>query len=224
MGWSGHWLVVECSTARATLSALLDQEAEPEEARLANVHLGRCTDCSRWWKLIGPVTRSLRVRPAERIPDIATAALARSRGRPRTSFRLIRLGLALLASVELVLAISGVVAGRSASPIHDTQHVGVFGAAVAGALLFVAWRPRRAGGLMPIVVALGLAIPTFAVVDVINSNLTTGGGVHHLVQMCGLAMVWILSSRRLARPARETRRPKAQFPAVSEGARLRMYR
>lgn len=215
---------VECIAARTILSAQLDQEAEPDEARVANAHLGRCADCSRWWTSIGSVTRALRVRPAEQIPDIATQALARSRHRPRTSFRLIRLGLALLASVELVFAISGVVAGRSASPIHDTQHIGAFGAAVAGALLFVAWRPGRAGGLMPLVFALGFAIPTFATVDVINSNLTIGGGVHHLVQMCGLSMVWFLSGRRLAGPGKRTRRPTIHFSAGVGIARLRTHR
>ena len=215
---------MECIAARAVLSAQLDQEAEPDEARVANTHLGQCADCSRWWNSIGSVTRALRIRPAEQIPDIATLALAQSRHRPRRSFQLIRLGLALLASVELVFAISGVVAGRSASPIHDTQHIGAFGAAVAGALLFVAWRPGSAHGLMPLVYALGLAIPTFATVEVINSNLSIGDGVHHLVQMCGLSMVWFLSRRRLAEPGKTTRRPTIHFSAGVEVARLRTHR
>ncbi|WP_148288737.1 hypothetical protein [Ilumatobacter nonamiensis] len=165
---------------------------------------------------VGEVTRTLRVRRAEKIPDIATAALARSRDERRWAYQSARASLAVLAVVELVFALSGVVAGRDVSPIHDSQHLGAFGAAIAAAVLFAAWRPTRARGLMPIVITLSLAIPTFAVVDVFNDNLTMGGGIHHVVQMIGLALVWVVSQQ----PARSARPPTpSEVSAASSSAR-----
>lgn len=188
-------LNVECDTAREILSAQLDQEAGGDEAAAANRHLGQCAECDRWWSSVGAVTRSLRVRPAEAFPDIATAALGRRRKERRWPYQSARAALAVLAAVELVFAITGVLAGRDASPIHDTQHLGAFGAAIAASVLVAAWRPSLARGLMPIALTLGLAIPIFAIVDIVNGNLTAGGGIHHIVQMIGVALVWIVAGK-----------------------------
>ncbi len=185
---------MECNTAREVLSAQLDQEASDGEASVANRHLGQCTGCSQWWASVGMVTRTLRVRPAEAVPDIATPALARSANVRRWPYQSARVSLAVLAAIELVFAMTGVLAGRDASPIHDSQHLGAFGAAFAAAVLLAAWRPGRARGLMPFALTLGIAIPVFAVIDLINENLTTGGGIHHVAQMVGLALVWVVSA------------------------------
>lgn len=191
---------MECNTAREILSAQLDQEAEVSEAGSANRHLGQCSGCSQWWASVGRVTRTLRVRSAETVPDIATPALTRSRNVRRWPYQSARASLAVLAAIELVFAITGVLAGRDASPIHDSQHLGAFGAAFALAVLLAAWRPGRARGLMPLALTLGIAIPIFAVIDLINENLTTGGGIHHVAQMIGLALVWVVSAHPAAAP------------------------
>ena len=187
-------VTMECNTAREILSAQLDQEADVGEASIANRHLGQCKGCSQWWASVGTVTRTLRVRSAEAVPDIATPALVRSRNARRWPYQSARASLAVLAAIELVFALTGVLAGRDASPIHDSQHLGAFGAAFAAAVLFAAWRPGRARGLMPLALTLGIAIPIFAVIDLVNENLTTGGGIHHVAQMVGLALVWVVST------------------------------
>ncbi|MFN3255353.1 MAG: zf-HC2 domain-containing protein [Ilumatobacter sp.] len=184
---------MECNTASETLSAQLDQEADAGEAANANRHLEQCSECSRRWASVGLATRTVRVRVGETVPDIATVAVARSRNVPRWPCQSARLSLAVLAAVELVFALTGVLAGRDASPIHDTQHLGAFGAAFAVAVLLAAWRPGLARGLLPVALALGIAIPVFAMIDVVNENLTTGGGIHHVSQMIGLALVWAVS-------------------------------
>jgi predicted anti-sigma-YlaC factor YlaD len=114
----------------------------------------------------------------------------------------------------LVFAMTGVIAGRDSSPIHDSQHLGAFGAAIAAAVLFAAWRPHRARGLMPVALALAIAIPLFAVIDLANDSLTTGGGIHHIVQMIGLALVWVVSSHPAAAVSRG-RAPDRDEPASS---------
>ncbi|MEP4590901.1 MAG: hypothetical protein ABJ381_03795 [Ilumatobacter sp.] len=189
---------MECDAAREVLSAQLDQEAGVHEVAVANRHLGRCAGCSQWWASVGTVTRTLRVRSAERVPDIATPALARSGNVRRWPYQSARASLAVLAVIELVFALTGVLAGRDASPIHDSQHLGAFGAAFAAAVLLAAWRPGRARGLMPLALTLGIAIPVFAIIDLVNENLTTGGGIHHVAQMVGLALVWLVSTHPTA--------------------------
>ena len=207
-------ITMKCTSAREILSAQLDQEADPDESAAANRHLGRCARCAAWWTSVGNVTRTLRVRPAEHVPDIATAALARSRRDRWWPYQSARASLAVLASIELVFAMTGVIAGRDSSPIHDSQHLGAFGAAIAAAVLFAAWRPHRARGLMPVALALAIAIPLFAVIDLANASLTTGGGIHHIVQMIGLALVWVVSSHPAAAVSRG-RAPDRDEPASS---------
>ncbi|MFN3255361.1 MAG: zf-HC2 domain-containing protein [Ilumatobacter sp.] len=216
---------MECTTARELLSAQLDQETDTDEAAPANRHLGQCAECSRWWTSVGKVTRTLRVRPAEPIPDIATAALARSRSERQWPYQSARASLAILAAVELVFAMTGVIAGRDSSPIHDSQHLGAFGAAIAAAVMFVAWRPSRARGLMPIVFTLAIAIPIFAIVDLFNENLTTGGGIHHVVQMVGLALVWVVAARpsALTAPPQPITALPMQQPAPRAVAAVRSH-
>lgn len=212
---------MECSTAREILSAQLDGEAGVDEAAVADRHLGNCAECSQWWASVGTVTRTLRVRPAEVVPDIATPALARSGSARRWPFHTARIGLGVFAVIELVFALTGALAGRDASPIHDSQHLGAFGAAFAAAVLFAAWRPGRARGLMPLALTLGIAIPVFAFIDLLNENLTTGGGIHHFAQMVGLALVWVVSAHPAASapvqrvPARQAALPAARV--VSAG-------
>lgn len=192
---------MECDAAREILSARVDGEAEPAETQRSDQHLAGCASCSGWWTSVGAVNRALRVRSAEAVPDIATPALLRSRETRRWPRQTARASLAVLALIELVFALTGVLAGRDASPIHDSQHLGAFGAAFAAAVLFVAWRPGRARGLMPLALTLAIAIPVFAIIDLANENLTTGGGIHHIAQMVGLALVWVVSGH----PARSER-------------------
>ena len=190
-------VVVDCTEARELLSAQLDQEATADEAAAANQHLGRCESCRMWWAQIGAVTRALRVRPAEVVPDLATPVLARAH--PATTGRghWVRVMLAVVASIELALALPGLFAGEGASSVHDARHLGSFGVAVAIGLLYVAWRPGRAHGILPIIVALAATMATSAVVDIINTRTTSFGEAHHMLEIAGLVLVWMLAGRPL---------------------------
>lgn len=185
-----------CSTVREVLSADIDGEATPAEARDARAHLGTCDECAGWWAAVGNVNRLLRVRPAEDVPDLATAVLAQPRRavapRPR---RGVRVSLGAFAVAELLLAATGSLTDATGSSVHGTQHLGSFAAAVAAGLLYVAWRPARAWGVLPIIGALVVTIPVFALIDGMNGELSLLGGLHHLVQLIGLALVWVLAGR-----------------------------
>lgn len=192
-------LGVKCASVQEVLSADLDGEAAPHEVRQANAHLGSCGNCREWWSAVGAVNRRLRVRQAEAPADLTAAVLLRAPhvGRPE-SRRLLRFGIAVLAAVELAFAVIGGLAG-SVSSVHGTQHLGAFAAAVAIGLLAVALKPRRASGVLPVVAALLVTIPCFAVIDALQNDLSVVGGLHHLAQLGALTMVWVLAGRPLPR-------------------------
>jgi predicted anti-sigma-YlaC factor YlaD len=194
---------VECATARELLSAQLDGETSDDESRVADAHLGSCAACRQWWHEIGHVTRLLRVRPAEPVPDVSGAVLARvgvpSPGRGEW----VRFALAVLAATELVVALPGLILGEGAGSIHDARHVGSFGVAIAIGLLYVAWRPARALGILPIAAALAATMLITSGLDVVDGRTSLSGELHHLLELVGLVLVWLLAGRPV--PGRRVR-------------------
>lgn len=186
---------VDCEQAREVLSAQLDQEAGGDEANAANGHLGRCPACREWWADVGRVNRVLRVRVAEPVPDIATLVLVRAHPPRAGRGQWVRLALAVVALTELVLAIPGLILGDGAASIHDARHLGSFGTAVSIGLLYVAWRPARAYGILPIVASLALTMLVSAGIDIASGGVTSLGEAHHLLEISGLVLVWMLAGR-----------------------------
>jgi len=204
---------MDCDVARELLSATLDQEATVDEARVANEHLGGCAACQGWWAEIGSVTRYLRVRPAEPVPDLSAKVLARVAPPRPGRGDWVRYALAVIAASELVLALPGVLLGQGATSIHDGRHIGSFGAAVAIGLLYVAWRPGRALGILPIVTALAVTMAVTAAIDVGAGRVTALGESHHVLEATGLVLVWLLAGRPVPR------RPRRQLPGARRSLR-----
>lgn len=204
---------MECDLARELLSAQLDQETTPQETAAANGHLGRCATCRSWWHDIGQVNRLLRVRIADDVPDIATPVLSLANPPSVGRRQWVRISLGVVAATELALAVPGLLLGDGASSIHDARHLGSFGVAVAIGLLYVAWRPARAYGILPIVTALALTMFVTAILDTVHGRVTSAGEAHHALEMIGLVLVWMLAGRpaprrlrRLVHPAPPTHR------------------
>ena len=198
---------MECAAIRELLSAQLDQESTREEETTANAHLGRCAQCQAWWSEIGQMNRVLRVRLAETIPDLATGVLARAHPPTVGRRQWVRLSLAAVAATELVLAAPDLLLGQAAS-VHDARHLGSFGVAMSIGLLYVAWRPARAFGILPIVVALAVTMGVSAVVDVGHGRTTSISESHHVLEIAGLVLVWMLASQ----PAPRRFRPLTHQP------------
>ena len=205
-GWAGNFAThprhtshMDCAAIRELLSAQLDQETTTDEEALANAHLGRCAQCQAWWSEIGQVNRVLRVRLAEIIPDLATSVLARAHPPTVGRRQWVRLSLAAVAATELVLAAPGLLLGKGAESVHDARHLGSFGVAMAIGLLYVAWRPARAFGILPIVVALAVTMFVSSVVDVTQGRTTSLSEAHHVLEIAGLGLVWMLAGRPVPR-------------------------
>jgi predicted anti-sigma-YlaC factor YlaD len=107
----------------------------------------------------------------------------------------VRIALAIVAASELVLAAPGLILGDGAAAVHDARHLGSFGVAVSIGLLYVAWRPARAFGILPIVTALALTMLVSATIDVVHGRVTSFGEAHHILEFSGLVLVWMLAGR-----------------------------
>ncbi|MGH9004957.1 MAG: zf-HC2 domain-containing protein, partial [Acidimicrobiia bacterium] len=148
---------MECDSYRHAISARLDGEATDLDAATLAGHLATCSACRNWEADVVSLTRSVRVASADPIPDLTPAILA-AIGREPVSSRLdptaLRWGLAAVAGVQLVIALSTMAFGTNGVTGHLTREVGSFDLALAVGFLFAAWRPARAIGMLPLVGAL----------------------------------------------------------------------
>lgn len=204
---------MDCTSVRDLLSARLDEETTPTENDAADNHLATCATCRSWWAQAGRVTRALRVRSAEHIPDLVDAVLARSRIIPRRHVW-VRYCLAIVALAEIVMAIPSVLVGTTDSPIDEAPYIGSFGLAVAIGLLYIAWRPERAAGVLPIVAALAATMAITATVHLAVGRTNSLGEAHHLLEVSGLFLVWNLAGRPLPRQFTPRHRPPTESPAT----------
>ena len=74
--------------------------------------------------------------------------------------------------------------------------------ALAVGLLLAAWQPARAWGLFPVVAALALVLGGTAVLDVVRGTATSLGEVHHLLDLAGVAVLWLVAHEAQGLPSR----------------------
>ena len=68
-----------CSDVREILSARLDGETSTDEDAFAADHITTCVDCGAHATALQQLERSIRVRPAEPVPDLVGSVVARAR-------------------------------------------------------------------------------------------------------------------------------------------------
>lgn len=215
---------MDCSVVREALSAFLDGEDGPIAGDEADRHVIGCTSCRAWKDELATLHRMVRVRAAETVPDLSAAIVeahmpSSSRGR-----RVIRSGAAVtargplaepissarwalfvVALTQLVLAGPALLLGEDAgATVHVARELGSFDVALAIGLLVAAWQPLRAWGLFPVAAALGLVMVGTAMLDVIDGTASLGGETHHVLDLAGVVLLWLVA--RDARPTETTRR------------------
>jgi predicted anti-sigma-YlaC factor YlaD len=195
---------MECSSCRDLISADLDDEADDAEQELLFTHLGSCAACRGFHERATGLTRAVRVRPAEPVPDLSAAILARVPGRPTAPIRVrewARYGLVVVALTQLVLAVPELLMGASANQaVHLEHHLGAWDIAMAVGLLVAAWQPERARGLLPMAVALGGILLATGLLDLAAGNTAALSEVPHALELLGVLFLWFLT-KRPARPA-----------------------
>ena len=215
---------------RETVSAGWDGETGPLTAEQAAAHLDGCADCRRWEHAASEVTRALRVRPVEAVPDLSSAILAAateqglSRPRPvrassagRWRLDRWRVVLGLIAVAQLLLGF-GQLLGLGGSA--HTGHMGMamddhlfnestaWNIAIGAGFAAAALRPRLASGLLPMLQVFLLVLAGVSVADLVRGDATVGRVSSHALVVVGVLVLWWVNAtyRRTPRPGQ--RRPE----------------
>lgn len=185
---------ITCTEITELASAVIDGEASLDEQRLHDLHLRGCAACRAHADRLASLTRQVRLRAAEPVPDLAGRVLDRARPPRLGRGGWVRPALAWVALVigaqSLRPLLWGDVDGAST---HVARHVGAFGAALAIGLLYAAWRPHRAFGLLPFAAALSATMLIAGTLDVVRGTSTVFVESVHLVELVGVVLLWVLS-------------------------------
>jgi predicted anti-sigma-YlaC factor YlaD len=198
---------MNCDTCREAVSARLDGEAPAAPDADTDAHLAACAGCRRWAETAADLHRATRVRPAEWGPDLTVPILARIAAEDKPGQqgpgRLtdVRLALAVVAVLQLALAVPPLLGVEAGASIHVARELGSFDAALAVGFLVCALQPARAAGLLPVTATLALLMAGTALVDVVSGQAPTAAEAHHALDLVGLALVW-LAARTAPRQAR----------------------
>lgn len=195
---------MDCSVWREVISADLDGETSSEERAALEMHLGSCAACRGFAGAGQDLARLSRVRLAERVPDLSGPILAAAGSVLTPAARAARWMLAWVAAVELVLAMPALLLGQSdLATEHVARHLGAFNVAIASGLLYAAWRPSRAAALLPLVVVLNVCSIGATTLDLIDGSTSAAFEAHHVIELTGLALLWVLAG--MPRPRRRAR-------------------
>jgi predicted anti-sigma-YlaC factor YlaD len=183
-----------CASFRALVSASLDGDATTAEEAALEQHLDGCADCAAYRDRSAALTRKFRLRSSA--PDPAFVAAVMADPRPA---RLGRGGWArpVLAWCAIVLAFQSfgplVLGDVDGAPAHVARHLGASSLALACGLLYAAWRPHRAYGLLPFVGALTAVTVIAALVDTIDGRRSALAEATHLAEIVGTIVLWMVA-------------------------------
>jgi predicted anti-sigma-YlaC factor YlaD len=175
---------MDCTESRDLISADLD--GRPVDRDRLDAHLAGCADCVSWRDRAEALTR--RTRPAL-VGVPSDTALPHG----FLTYRWVRFSLAWAGILLIAWNIPGVFdGGLDESVQHLWRHQHAFGIALGATFLFVAWRPDRAYGLVPVAATFTIALGGAAAIDLINGSTPLTRETKHLVEIAGLIMLWVL--------------------------------
>jgi predicted anti-sigma-YlaC factor YlaD len=186
---------MDCDACREAISALLDDEDPGIDPTLVEAHLAACPACRAHVTQAGRLQSWLRLRPPDPVPDRTPAILARigQAGPGQGAEREVRVALAVLAALVAVLPLPAPLLGDDAGArLHLARELGAFQVALAVGLLLAAWQPRRRAQLLPVVAVLSVCPAVVAALDVAAGRTTAPAEGHHLLQLAGLGLLWLL--------------------------------
>jgi predicted anti-sigma-YlaC factor YlaD len=211
-----------CLQFRHAISARLDGEDPGLDEASVYAHLATCAECRAFAHDAEDLHRVVRLAPAPAIPDLTPAILAAigtettragaDRGAGVGAFgghdsdtqHALRWILVGIAVIQIAIAIPALLFGSDAGlPLHTARHIGSFDVALGVGFLYAAWKPARIPGFLPVVVALVVCLVGSSLLDVAAGNTAALGEGQHVLDVVGLAVVWLLrrpapSAARLA--------------------------
>ena len=208
-----------CDPWLEAISARTDGETPSIDDRLIEGHLATCASCRDYAENLHRLRRAV-VDVATPMPDLSGRVVKAARLADRGSvWWVLRLGLGIVAVQVFVLSAPALFLGHeSGTNAHAARHLGSFAVAYAIGLLVVALRPAKARGMLPLAAALAGCLAITAVIDIAEGRVPAVTEIHHLPEVVGLVLVWLLAiPKRLPTMSRtgDTRRPMPQLRAVS---------
>ncbi len=184
----------DCGAARELLSARQDGETTAAEDATLDLHLDGCAECTAIAGRLAALSRQLRFRAAEPVPNLVGSITARIR--PATLGRggWLRPAMAWVAIVLFAQNVNALVAGHlDGADGHLARHIGAFGVALAIGFGYVAWRPHRSHGLLPFAAALIATIAVSAIADIADGGRTVIAESAHVTEVVGLVLLWMIA-------------------------------
>lgn len=183
-----------CTAAEELLSARIDGESTAAENRDLDLHLASCSSCEQLAVSLEQLSRQIRFRPADPIPDLVGAITERTRPAVLGRGGWLRPAMAWVAVVLFAQNVVALVGGQlEGADDHLARHVGAFGVALAFGFAYVAWKPHRSHGLLPFAASLILTICVSAIADILDGGRTVLAESAHITEIIGLALLWMIA-------------------------------
>lgn len=185
---------MNCDICRDALSAQLDGEDPGIEMSRLQLHLSGCPGCRAFAEGAVTLHRATRLRPAEPVPDLVGQVLARVATPHRSRPEWARYALFAVALTQLLIALPALLFGDSlGASVHIARELGSWDVALAVGLVYAAWRPERANGLLPFAAALAGTMMLTALLDVVSGREALLAESHHLLEVAGLVLLVVLA-------------------------------
>jgi predicted anti-sigma-YlaC factor YlaD len=207
---------MDCERVQIAVSARRDGEESDLSDDLVDRHLRRCAACRAYAAALEASASPLAAGRGG-IADLVVAEAPRA---DRSgAWNVLRLALLAIGAIELVLALPALLYAHAGhGDEHLARHVGAFATAFAVGLVVVALRPSRARALVPITAALAVAMVGGAIADTLRGDTPVFAESEHLLEVCGLVLVWLLATRRGWTGPGEARHPEDASPPGDGGA------
>jgi predicted anti-sigma-YlaC factor YlaD len=183
-----------CEDFIEVLSASIDQELDTDQERVVSLHLAECAACRGTAEQFSALTRRVRLRTIEQVPDLAAAVMNRARPARLGRGGWLRPALAWVAVVMGAQSVGPLFTSTiDGVDTHAARHLGAFALALAVGLAYVAWRPHRAIGLLPFALALVITTIGAALLDLWNRRSSALGESVHLTELIGVTLLWMIA-------------------------------
>lgn len=203
--------------ARRWASAALDESIPARRQLALDAHLERCAACAEWYDAVAGFGRQARMRQtpagADLTPDVVSTH-HRIRRAALASTRFSRLSIAAIALAQIYLTVPDLLSG-----VHAEHHLGVFDLALAVSMLYAAWRPARAIGMLPFLSVLGVGLLASSAMDIANGETPALSEAPHLLVLLEAGLIWQLQRFGVPR-LRPPRSPSAVIPEESSEKRV----
>jgi predicted anti-sigma-YlaC factor YlaD len=184
---------VDCERYREALSARLDDEEGPEDARHADdLHLEYCGDCALWYDQAALITRRTRTTAAVAWPDVTEAVLARVPATPPHRATRLRLALGAVGVAQGGTALFSLTFHDSLAPAAG-YGTDAWNLALGVAFTAVAARRTQPGALVPLVAAFLGVLGWGHVTGLVAGEAGAGTAVSFALAALGLVLVVLLN-------------------------------